>query len=416
MISIQEELQKVQRASHALLDIPEEKINRVLADLAGAIIERSEIILSANRLDLCRMGTDDPRYDRLELNFERLEHVAHDMRNVAALEHPIGRVLEERTLGNGLNLRKVSVPFGVAGIIYEARPNVTFDVFSLCFKSGNACVLKGGSEAKDSNEAIARLIHTVLEKHGVDKNVLYLAPTDREAVIEILNARGCIDVIIPRGSQTLINFVREHAKVPIIETGAGIVHTYFDVSGDLRKGKEIVFNAKTRRPSVCNALDTLLVHEDRLADLPELVSKLATEKVTLFADERAYARLEDHYKEELLHMAGAEHFGTEFLSLKMSIKTVSGVENAMKHITKYGSKHSEAIIAQDEKTIEYFLRNVDAAAVYANASTAFTDGVEFGLGSEIGISTQKLHARGPMALKELTSYKWMARGTGQIRK
>lgn len=415
-VGIQEELQKTQSASRTLAGISEEKINQVLADLADSIIKNSEIILSANTRDLSRMSTDDAEYDRLLLSKERLESIAHDMRNVAALEYPVGRVLEEKVLENGLNLRKVSVPFGVVAVIYEARPNVTFDVFSLCFKSGNACVLKGGSEAEHSNEAITDLIHAVLEKHKVDKHVLYLAPAHREAVTEILNAREYIDLIIPRGSQSLINFVREHSKIPMIETGAGIVHTYFDVSGDLRKGKDIVFNAKTRRPSVCNALDTLLVHADHLMDLPKLVSKLAEKEVILYADELSYARLEDHYPEILLNKASTEHFGTEFLSLKMSIKVVSGVDEAIAHITKYGSKHSEAIIAEDEKTINYFLTHVDAAAVYANASTAFTDGAEFGLGAEIGISTQKLHARGPMALRELTSYKWVGRGMGQTRR
>jgi len=324
-------------------------------------------------------------------------------------------VLEERTLPNGLELKKVSVPLGVIGIIYESRPNVTFDVFALCLKSGNATVLKGGSDAAYSNIAIVNLIQTVIRDRGLDPDMIYLLPAEREAAHILLNAVGYIDVIIPRGSQALIDFARKHSTVPVIETGAGIVHTYFDQSGDLAMGRDIVFNAKTRRPSVCNALDTLIVHESRIDDLPVLVVPLEEKNVQIFADEPAYYKLLGRYPDELLEMASPEHFGTEFLSLKMSIKTVGSLEEALNHIARHSSKHSEAIIASDQTTIDAFMKQVDAAAVYANTSTAFTDGAQFGLGAEIGISTQKLHARGPMALKELCSYKWLVTGQGQVR-
>jgi len=415
MDEIKNSLIKVKNVSRLLINLDEEKINEVLLDLADTLLSESDGILSENQKDLDRMDESDPKYDRLKLTKERLEGIASDIRNVAGLEYPVGRVLEERKLENGLELSKVSVPLGVIGVVYEARPNVTFDVFSLCFKSGNACVLKGGSDAHLSNTKIVQLIQEVLKKHELNENIIYLAPSEREAVKDVLNANDFIDVIIPRGSQSLINFVRQNATIPVIETGAGIVHTYFDESGDLDMGKGIILNAKTRRVSVCNALDTLIIHDKRLTDLHELVAKLEEKKVELFADESAFEELKGKYDENLLHLAKPEDFGQEFLSLKMSIKTVSSLEEAIEHITQYSSKHSEAIVSADEKSIEYFLNNVDAACVYANTSTAFTDGAQFGMGAEIGISTQKLHARGPMALRELTSYKWVVRGEGQVR-
>jgi glutamate-5-semialdehyde dehydrogenase len=323
--------------------------------------------------------------------------------------------LDEKQLNNGLRLHKVSVPLGVVGVIYEARPNVTFDVFALCLKAGNVSVLKGGSDAECSNAAIVSIIHQVLRQHGLDEHLVYLMPASREATQVMLEAVGTIDVIIPRGSQGLINFVREHAKVPVIETGAGIVHTYFDRSGDTEKGKQIINNAKTRRVSVCNALDCLIVHRDRLGDLPELLRLLPPSAVTVFADAPAYETLIDHYPKELLHKADATHYGTEFLSHKMAIKTVANVDEALDHIAQHSSQHSEAIVAENQEVIDTFMQSVDAAAVYANVSTAFTDGAQFGMGAEIGISTQKLHARGPMALPELTSYKWLIYGDGQVR-
>ncbi len=415
MNDLNTQLVRVREASRELINLSEESINRVLNDVAVQIIAESQMLLEANKKDLEKMNIEDPKYDRLKLTEKRLHGIACDMRNVAGLEYPIGRALEERTLKNGLHLTKTSVPLGVIGIIYEARPNVTFDVFSLCFKSGNACVLKGGSDAYHSNLAGVQLIHKVLEKHGINTSCVHLLSPDREEVTKMLQADKYIDVIIPRGSSTLINFVRENSKIPVIETGAGIVHTYFDESADLEMGKKIIENAKTRRVSVCNALDTLVIHERRLDDLPDIAGPLAEKKVEIFADEKAYAAIKDSYAEELLNHAKEEDFGIEFLSLKMSIKTVGSLNEAIEHITKYSSKHSEAIIASDSEVVEKFLKNVDAACVYANTSTAFTDGAQFGLGAEIGISTQKLHARGPMALKELTSYKWIVRSDGQIR-
>jgi glutamate-5-semialdehyde dehydrogenase len=409
------QLAAVQEASRQIVTLTDELINNLLLDLALKIPAHQETLLEANRKDLERMDRSDPMYDRLLLNAERLQGIAGDIRNVAKLPSPLDLVLEERELPNGLGLKKVTVPMGVIGIIYEARPNVTFDVFALCLKSGNATVLKGGSDAMYSNIAIVDLIHSVLKEHGISPDVLYLLPSEREAAAVMLNAVGYIDMIIPRGSQKLIDFVRNNAKVPVIETGAGIVHTYFDKSGNLELGKKIVFNAKTRRPSVCNALDTLVIHSDRLSDLAALVEPLLEKQVVLFADEPAYSKLRDSYPETLLHRAEPEHFGTEFLSLKMSVKTVSSLEEALDHIARYSSRHSEAIITDDPAAKATFLKRVDAAVVYANTSTAFTDGAQFGLGAEIGISTQKLHARGPMALRELTTYKWIIEGVGQTR-
>jgi glutamate-5-semialdehyde dehydrogenase len=409
------QLEAVRQASREIITLSAEKINSLLLDLAERIPLRHGALLEANRKDLERMNPSNPMYDRLLLNESRLGGIAGDIRNVASLPSPLGHVIEQRTLPNGLYLRKITVPLGVIGIIYEARPNVTFDVFTLCLKSGNATVLKGGRDAMYSNIAIAGLIHEVLEEHSINPDTLYLLPAEREAAGIMLNAIGYIDMIIPRGSQKLIDFVRDNARVPVIETGAGIVHTYFDRSGDLELGKKVVFNAKTRRPSVCNALDTLVIHRERLGDLHALLEPLREKKVEVFADEKSYAALKGFYPETLLHHAEPEHFGTEFLSLKMSVKTVESLEEALRHIDRYSSRHSEAIIAADDEAKEIFLKRVDAAVVYANTSTAFTDGAQFGLGAEIGISTQKLHARGPMALRELTTYKWLIEGKGQIR-
>lgn len=413
--TIYKQLEQVREASRKLCTLPDSDINCILNDLADAITVGSQAILDANRKDLDRMDPDDPKYDRLLLNDSRLESIAGDIRNVAGLPSPVGRILEKRTLQNGLQLKKTTVPLGVIGIIYESRPNVTFDVFSLCLKSGNATVLKGGSDAMYSNIAIVDLIHDVLQKRGISQETLYLLPAEREAAEIMLNAVGHIDVIIPRGSQQLIDFARKKSSVPVIETGAGIVHTFFDKSGDLQMGKEIVFNAKTRRPSVCNALDTLVVHRERLDDLAVIAEPLADKKVIIFADGEAYPALLGRYPSELLQKAEEMHFGTEFLSLKMSVKTVGTLDEALDHIAKYSSMHSEAVIASDPAVREEFIKRVDAAVVYANTSTAYTDGAQFGLGAEIGISTQKLHARGPMALQELTSYKWVIEGNGQTR-
>lgn len=390
-------------------------INQVLQDVAAEAIAQTEYLLAENKKDLDRMDTEDPKYDRLKLTAARIEAIAGEMVNVAHLDSPLGKQLSETNMPNGLLISKVRVPLGVVGVIYEARPNVTFDVFALCFKTGNISILKGGSDADFSNRAIISVIHKVLLRHKLDVNIVTLLPADRDATAALLNAVGYVDVLIPRGSQSLINFVRDHSKVPVIETGAGIVHTYFDESGDLAKGAEIIANAKTRRVSVCNALDCLIIHANRINELPQLTSILREKQVELFADEQAYAALKDNYPEYLLHKAQPEHFGTEFLSMKMAIKTVADFNQALEHIAVNGSKHSEAIISEDAENIAAFLNNVDAAAVYANVSTAFTDGAQFGLGAEIGISTQKLHARGPMGLDELTSYKWIVKGNGQTR-
>jgi len=405
----------VQKASRSLSFLSDEKINAILLSLADVIENDVEKILIENKKDLDRMDESNPVYDRLKLTSARISDIAKDLRGVAKLSSPLNITLEKKDLPNGLKLQKITVPLGVVGIIYEARPNVTFDVFSLCLKSGNACLLKGGSDAEYSNRYSIGLIHDVLKKHDVSPDVATLLPSDRAATHELLNAVGFVDVLIPRGSQNLINYVRDNAKVPVIETGAGIVHVYFDESGDVQKGADIIFNSKTRRVSVCNALDCLLVHEARMNDLPALTKRLAEKNVIIYADGASYARLKGNYPDQLLQKASDEHFGTEFLDYKMSVKAVKDRHDAFEHIANYSSKHSEAIVAEDEKTINEFLLSIDAAAVYANASTAFTDGAQFGMGAEIGISTQKLHARGPMALQEMTSYKWMIRGNGNVR-
>lgn len=414
MDTILEQLHATRQAARKLNQLSNADITTILNRLADACVAQTPALLAANQQDLDRMDPADPKYDRLLLNPQRLQDIANDIRKVAQLPSPLGQVLEEKTLPNGLELKKITVPMGLIGIVYESRPNVTFDVFALCLKSGNAAVLKGSRDAHFSNLAIVGLIKNILADYQLEQTV-YLAPSEREALLPILTANQYIDLVIPRGSQGLIDFVRKNATVPVIETGAGIVHTYFDASGDLTKGSAIVHNAKTRRVSVCNALDTLIVHEARLGDLATLLQPLAASQVELFADEAALAQLEDHYPAELLSLATEEHFGTEFLSYKMSVKTVANLQAALDHIDQYSSRHSETIVAEDPDVQAQFLRDVDAAVVYTNASTAFTDGAQFGMGAEIGISTQKLHARGPMALPELTSYKWVVKGDGHIR-
>jgi glutamate-5-semialdehyde dehydrogenase len=391
-------------------------INDILLKVAEATIINSDLIIDENRKDLALMDTSDPRYDRLLLNAGRLVGIAADIRNVAGMPGPLNRILSGETRPNGLKISRISVPFGVIGVIYEARPNVTFDVFSLCLKSGNACILKGGSDAINSNTAIVNIIRAVLEENGLDKNILSLLPAGRDETTQLLNAREYVDLIIPRGSRSLIDFVRENASIPVIETGAGICHTYFDEFGDREKGRIIINNAKIRRPSVCNALDCLIIHKDRLNDLDYLVGLCSESDVIIYADERAYEALAGKYPSGLLERAVKESFGTEFLSYKMAVKTVDSFDEALMHIAEFGSKHSEAIISGNNNRIQLFYKLVDASSVYANASTAFTDGAEFGLGAEIGISTQKLHARGPMALEALTTYKWIIEGDGQVRK
>lgn len=402
-------------ASRKLNLLSDEEKNKVLWAVADEAEGKTAEILAANQKDLDAMDKENPMYDRLLLTEERIAGIASDMRKVASLPTPLDRVLEQRTLPNGLKLKKVSVPFGVIGIIYEARPNVSFDVFSLCFKSGNVCVLKGGTDAYNSNLCIVNLIKDVLRAFGLDEHMVHLMPAGREATGELLNAVDYVDLIIPRGGSGLIKFVRDNSRVPVIETGAGVVHAYFDEFGDLSKGEAIVTNAKTRRVSVCNAMDCLVINERRLADLPALCQRMAAKNVVIEADVKSYTFLAGKYPERLLQKADEKSFGTEFHSYRMSVKTVSSVEEAVAHINKYGSGHSESIITEDENNADMFQKQVDAACVYVNAPTSFTDGGQFGMGAEIGISTQKLHARGPMALPELTSYKWLINGNGQTR-
>lgn len=382
-------------ASRTLAAISDDRRNEILLAVATAIISQKERILSANSRDLARMEHSNPLYDRLQLTSSRLDGIASDMRNVASLPSPLGRVLRETVLPNGLRLKRVSVPFGVIGMIYEARPNVTFDVFSLCFKSGNACVLKGGKDADESNREEVALIHEILQQYGVSPDVVTLLPATHDATAAMLNAVGYIDVCIPRGGRKLIDFVRDNAKVPVIETGAGVVHAYFDEYGDVEMGARIIDNAKTRRVSVCNALDCLIIHRSRLSDLPKLLEPVKAKGVEIYEEESAW--------------------GTEFMDYKMSVKVVDSLDEAIAHITRYGSGHSECIITQDESNARRFQQLVDAACVYWNVPTSFTDGAQFGLGAEIGISTQKLGPRGPMGLEEITTYKWLIEGEGQVR-
>ena len=402
---------KTKDASLYLAQLSDADKSAVLHAVADAIKHDTDTLLEANAADLSRMDKSNPLYDRLLLTPSRLENIASDMRHVACLPSPLGHITCERTLDNGLHLRRVSVPFGVIGVIYEARPNVTFDVFALCLKSGNACILKGGKDADDSNKAAVRLIKDVLEKHGISPDIINLMPATHEATHEMLNAVGYVDLCIPRGGKRLIEFVRDNARIPVIETGAGVVHAYFDKYGDLEMGKAIVNNAKTRRVSVCNALDCLLIHKDRLPDLKALCQPMAG-RVTIYADKRAAEMLDDAI---LCADDDKDVYGREWMDYKMSVKTVDTIDDALSHIRHYSSGHSECIITDDEASAELFRQHVDAACVYVNAPTSFTDGAQFGLGAEIGISTQKLGPRGPMGLNEMTTYKWLIDGHGQTR-
>ncbi len=392
--------------------LTDEQRNQILNAVADAIVANTEKLLAANAEDLAKMDKENPLYDRLQLTPARLEGIASDMRNVATLPSPLGITLEDRTLPNGLRLRKKSVPFGVIGVIYEARPNVTFDVFSLCLKSGNACILKGGRDADCSNRAAINLIHEVLEKLEADGLKLpgatapeasasgltacvSLLEATHEATAELLGAVGYVDICIPRGGRRLIDFVRDNAKVPVIETGAGVVHAYIDKAANMQMAADIVLNAKTRRVSVCNALDTLLVHKDKMAELTDIIAKLQAKNVDIHENDC--------------------DFGKEFMAYAMNLRVVDSLDDAINHIAQFGSGHSESIITDDEAAAERFQTEVDAACVYVNAPTSFTDGAQFGLGAEIGISTQKLGPRGPMGLMEMTTYKWLINGDGQVR-
>lgn len=386
---------RVKEVSKELLLLTDEQRSNILLRIAERAESSMEQLLLANSIDLQKLEKSNPLYDRLLLTPERITSIVADLRKVASLPSPLGLVSKERTLSNGLYLCRVSVPFGVIGVIFEARPNVCFDVFSICFKSGNACVLKGSHTAEESNRAIIALIHDVLRETGVPTDVLALLPPTHEATANLLAAVGYVDLCIPRGGKKLIEFVRDNARVPVIETGAGVVHAYFDKDGDIEKGRNIIANAKMRRVSVCNALDCLLVHSERVADIPSLIEPMK-DRVDIITDEAT--------------------MGTEWMDYKMSLKIVNSIDDAMAHIARYGSGHSECIITENEATAAHFQKMVDAACVYVNAPTSFTDGAQFGMGAEIGISTQKLGPRGPMALEEMTTYKWLINGDGQIRK
>lgn len=405
----------VKAASVKLALLSDEKRNRILNKVADIMCSQKHSLLDANRKDLDTMEKSNPLYDRLMLTETRIEEIAADMRNVALLPSPLGKVSKEKTLPNGLRLHRVSVPFGVIGMIYEARPNVTFDVFSLAIKSGNACILKGGKDADHSNREAVRIIHSVLKDEDVDQNIVALLPATHDSTAELLNAVGYVDLCIPRGGRRLIDFVRDTARVPVIETGAGVVNTYFDAAGNTEMGARIINNAKTRRVSVCNALDCLIIHRSRLGDLPELCSNLAKKDVHIYADSHSFEALHGSYPQSLLHHSTAADYGTEFMDYKLAVRTVDSLSDAIAHIAEYGSGHSECIITDDKQAALQFQQQVDAACVYWNAPTSFTDGAQFGLGAEIGISTQKLGPRGPMALEEITTYKWIIEGNGQIR-
>jgi len=407
--------ENVKVAGQEMSKVSCEVVYDLLTELADEIIRQIPFLIAENARDLALMDPADPKYDRLLLNESRLEAISADMLKVASLPSPLGKVTEERFMPNGLFISKITVPFGVVGVVYEARPNVTFDVFSLCIKSGNACILKGGSDARYSNEAAVSIIKKVLKSFSLSPSTCELMPSDRESTHEMLNARGYIDVIIPRGSKQLIDYVAENSRIPVIETGAGIVHTYLDETADIMQATAVISNAKTRRVSVCNALDCLIVNSQQLNNLSGILMPLSEKNVVIYADEPSYAALNGKYPGNLLETATDESFGTEFLSYKMAVKTVNNLNEALEHIRMFSSKHSEAILSTDKASIDRFINEVDAAAVYANTSTAFTDGGQFGLGAEVGISTQKLHARGPMGVAELTSYKWIIKGNGQIR-
>lgn len=394
---IENQLKSAREASYALLDLSEEEINNVLFDLADALESNSNTIVEANARDLSKMDPAAPNYDRLLLDENRLKGIASDTRNVASLPSPLNKVLSETIRPNGMKISKVSVPFGVIGVIYEARPNVSVDVFCLCFKAGSAVLLKGGKEAAESNAALVQVILQVLDKHHLPAALCTLLPNDREATAELLNAVGLVDLVIPRGSRRLIDYVRENARVPVIETGAGVCHTYIDKSADLEKARAIICNGKTRRVSVCNSLDCVVLHESLLPKLDYLLEPSVERGVEV-------------------HVEEPEWFGVEMLSLKMSVKVVKDADEAIEFVQRHTSHHSESIVAEDKALCERYARVIDAACVYQNLPTSWTDGAQFGFGAEIGISTQKLHARGPMALPEITTYKYIITGDGQIRK
>lgn len=387
----------------------ETRRRKVLSELSENLVLRTSEILKENQKDLSAMNPEDPRYDRLQLTKARIQAMANDVKNVATLPSPLGKIVFEYDIQPGLHLQKITVPLGVVCMIYEARPNVTVDAFSLCFKAGNACVLKGGKEAHNSNQILVNVIQDILIANKLDPHWVTYLMLDRNQMIELLKARSYVDVIIPRGGQNLIQYVRENATIPVIETGAGVVHAYIDADFDLTTAKAVIVNAKTRRVSVCNALDCLLIHPDSLKHLPALLTPLQERGVTIYADDQCYQQCEG------LQHATPDLDGHEFLDYKILIKCVNTVDDAIDYINRHGSKHSDAIISKNKTNIEKFQNGVDTSTIYVNASTAFTDGAQFGLGAEIGISTQKLHARGPMALEALTTTKHLVTGFGHVR-
>jgi glutamate-5-semialdehyde dehydrogenase len=413
MKSIETVLIKTAKAAIQLRGTADKKIRWVLLKLADALEDNMDLVLKANKKDLAAQDPDNPRIDRLMLNEQRIKNIAASIRKISRLPNPSGKVLDKHTLANGLQVQKISVPLGVVGAIYESRPNVTFDIAALCIRSQNGCVLKGSKEADHTNRAAAKIIKNVLEKNGIAPDCVTLLPAARETVNELFAATKYLDVLIPRGSDSLIQFVRKNSLVPVIETGAGVCHIYVEKDASLDKAVNIVVNAKVSRPSVCNAVDTVLVDEKVApAFLKKLQPAFNQYKVEMIAEAKAYKLLKEY---PFLEKAGAADFDTEFLSLRCAVKVVKNIDEALEHIQQHGTKHSEAIVSENKKHCRRFLQEVDAAAVYTNASTRFTDGEELGLGAEIGISTQKLHARGPFALEKLVTEKWLLQGNGQVR-
>lgn len=413
MNSIEPLIIKTYKAAVKLRRASDEQIQKTLLSLADAIEKNISPLLEANKKDLAKQAPDNPRNDRLMLNEQRIFNIANSIRNISKLSNPGGKILEKKVLGNGLLLKKISVPLGVVGAIYESRPNVTFDIAALCLRSQNACVLKGSSEAENSNSVAVDIIKNILKENNIDADCVTLLPSEREVVQELFQATKYVDVLIPRGSDSLIQYVRRNSLVPVIETGAGVCHVYVEKDADIAKAVNIVVNAKVSRPSVCNAVDTIIVDKPVAKNFLEKLQPVFDKyQVEIFADEEAHDLLKDY---PYLQKATPEDFGKEFLSLKCAVKVVDDIDEALLHIQQYSTKHSEAIVSENKENCERFLQEVDAAAVYSNASTRFTDGEEFGLGAEIGISTQKLHARGPFALEKLVTEKWVIRGEGQVR-
>jgi len=404
---------KAYKAAIDLRNSSDKQIKAALKSIADGLLKDAAILLKANAKDLAKQEPDNPRNDRLMLNEQRIKNIANSIRNISKLPNPAGIILQQRTLPNGLQLQKISVPMGVVGAVFESRPNVTFDIAALCLRSQNACLLKGSSDADETNKVSIKIIKNALKQNNLNPDCVTLLPSDREAVKELFSATRYVDVIIPRGSDGLIKFVRENSRVPVIETGAGVCHIYVEREADINKAVDIVVNAKVSRPSVCNAVDAILVDEKIAPEfLEKLKPKMDENRVEIFADKKAYKLLKGYPQ---LEAASSDDFGREFLSLKCAVKVVKDTDEALQHIQKYSTRHSEAIVSENKKQCERFLKEVDAAAVYSNASTRFTDGEEFGLGAEIGISTQKLHARGPFALEKLVTEKWVIKGNGQIR-